>query len=68
MKQPRPAISYLDNRETKVQRMVQTTHHKNITSLSGSPARCALYLERMLAYARTHTTLPEHVHGQRHDI
>lgn len=38
-REPRPEISYMDNREEKTQLMIEETIHKNIVSLSGQPSR-----------------------------
>lgn len=48
MKQPKPKISYLGDWRKKVERMIEVTRRKNITSISGQPSRCSAYLERML--------------------
>lgn len=38
-REPRPEISYMDNREEKSQLMIEETINKNITSLNGQPSR-----------------------------
>ncbi len=46
MKQPKAKVSYLWDWAKKVDSMIEATRKKNITSISGSPARCSAYLEK----------------------
>ena len=48
MKQPKANISYLVDRQKKVEKMIQLSTRKNITSISGQPSRCSAYLEKMV--------------------
>ena len=49
-REPRPEISYMDNREEKAQLMIEETIHKNIVSLSGQPSRWSNFLYKVLEY------------------
>lgn len=49
-REPRPEISYMDNREEKSQLMIEETINKNITSLNGQPSRWSNFLYKVLEY------------------
>jgi len=49
-REPKPEISYMDNRDEKVQRIIEDTIDKNITSLSGQPSRGSNFLYKVLEY------------------
>jgi hypothetical protein len=48
MKQPKTNISYLLDREKKVEKIITSSIKKNITSLSGQPSRCSEFLLKVL--------------------
>ena len=49
-REPKPEISYIEDREEKSQRMIEDTLHKNITFLNGQPSRWSNFLYKVLEY------------------
>ncbi len=49
-REPSPEISYIENREEKSQKMIETSIDKNIISLNGQPSRWSNFLYSVLAY------------------
>lgn len=49
-REPKPEISYIENREEKAQRMIEDTVNKNITFLNGQPSRWSNFLYKVLEY------------------
>jgi hypothetical protein len=49
-REPKPEISYMENRDEKAQRMIEDTVHKNITFISGQPSRGSNFLYKVLEY------------------
>lgn len=48
MKQPKPKISYIADRQSKVDKIIATTRYKNITSISGQPSWCSAFLQKVV--------------------
>lgn len=57
IKQPKAKISYLSDWQKKVEKMIETTKEKNITSISGQPSWCSAYLEKLLAHTHKKNVL-----------
>jgi len=49
-REPKPEISYMENRDEKAQLMIEATVNKNITFLSGQPSRGSNLLYKVLEY------------------
>ena len=49
-REPKPEISYIENRDEKAQRMIEDTVDKNITFLNGQPSRGSNFLYKVLEY------------------
>jgi hypothetical protein len=49
-REPSSEISFMDNWEEKVQKILETTVDKNITFLSGQPSRGSNFLYKVLEY------------------
>ena len=47
-REPSPEISYMENRDEKVQCIIDDTEHKNITFLNGQPSRGSNFLYKVL--------------------
>ena len=48
MKQPKAKIAYLPDREPKVEKIINATSKKNITSIAWQPSRCSQFLLKVL--------------------
>lgn len=48
MKQPKAKISYLQDREPKVDKIINITRKRNITSIAWQPSRCSQFLIKVL--------------------
>jgi len=51
-KEPKPEISYIQNREEKINKTIKTSIKQNITGISWSPVRCANFLTEILKYTK----------------
>lgn len=49
-KVPKPAISYMEDREEKVKKIIETTENENVTSISWQPSWMSNFLYRVLEY------------------
>lgn len=49
-REPKPEISYIENRDEKAQRMIEDTVNKNITFINGQPSRWSNFLYKVLEY------------------
>ena len=48
MKQPKAKIAYLPDWEPKVEKIINATINKNITSIAGQPSWCSQFLLKVL--------------------
>lgn len=49
-KKPWSKISFMEDREEKIQKIIETTIHQNITGITGQPSRCTQFLYKVLEY------------------
>lgn len=40
----------MEDREEKIQKIIETTIHQNITGITGQPSRCTQFLYKVLEY------------------
>lgn len=48
LKQPKPKISYIHDRQIKTEKIISATINKNITSITWQPSRCSAFLEEVI--------------------
>lgn len=49
-KKPWSKISFMEDREEKIQKIIETTVNQNITGITGQPSRCTQFLYKVLEY------------------